>query len=931
MKTSGSYSSIVQGVSQQVPHERGPGQCAEQTNLIPDPVLGLTRRHGSVWQAEADTGFPVEAATAVLEDTANYRSFEYSNQGVDYTILYRTSAAPVGTPLDPLIVYDRTAKTFLPFAQQAPGLDPAADLLRSGGVSAITAVGRYVFLAGHSVVPTASTTDLWDSEPNKSNSVVWVRGGAYARTFKVTAVSAGVEYAFEYKTPTSSYPGTLDTSGVPVYALDPAGGGTNSTEAAYITESGGLYRHLLDKAAWGPANMLGAKGGAAMTNVYPAAPANDMEFSYVDFDPYVYFHVSNLLAPNVTISYDHAKVITNPNYSKQVSDITNAYNTAVTNWIGTAAAAIAPEAIAEQLRLAAVAVGLTSGTVVGSHLAFNNVQSLLVDDGGDSSLIRGVANEIASIDEVSAIHMVGKVVKVRAKTAQEAFYLRATNKNPLDVSGSYSEVIWVEGAGVESTVTAGLLMGTVHDGSFCLGGTAAELASLTALDVPDFTPSTAGDLDTSPLPYFIGRKISYLGVFQDRLMIGSGAVLRVSKTGDYLNFFRSSLLTVPSDDPFEMLSQGSDDDELRHSQLYDRDIVIFGKNRQYVISGSTPLTPTSANMATMSSHSDAADLPPLAAGGVMFYGKLDGGSSSVHQIQPGLVANSPEAFLVSGQLDDYLSGDAIELAKFSKPAPLFLRATGARNTLFTFRYLDHQSGRKQDAWGRWDFHPDLGPVVGMQSTSEGLLVFTIREAHGSLWMVADLCPMLPGLSSTPYLDSQRAWADVATDTGSVRPDSPGAWYVAFDDSSEFRLIGSPLEDAAALFEQWPLGTGPTVGAEMSTQYTLTNPVVRDRNEQAITVSNLTVTKFVLSMTNSSGYTAEVVTAGGSVITAFNGRVLGDPNNIIGRVPVTDYQTSVAVGENTKKFTMNLHAITWLPFTLTAVEWVGQWFNRTQRF
>jgi len=43
-KVSGSYASVVRGVSEQVPQDRRPGQHFEQVNMISDPVRGLARR-----------------------------------------------------------------------------------------------------------------------------------------------------------------------------------------------------------------------------------------------------------------------------------------------------------------------------------------------------------------------------------------------------------------------------------------------------------------------------------------------------------------------------------------------------------------------------------------------------------------------------------------------------------------------------------------------------------------------------------------------------------------------------------------------------------------------------------------------------------------------------------------------------------------------
>jgi hypothetical protein len=919
MRQSDSYPSLVQGVSQQVPHNRDQGRCTEQVNMLPDPVQGLARRHGSRWVAEAElTGVDFETA---VQDTLTWNSISFTTNSTEYVVLIRKGPR-VSASLPPVVVYDKTNKKFLTYKRAA--VDPIVDAIEAGGVSAATPLGKFLMIAGNTVFPQVTTLKVWEEGPQKDNAAVWIRGGAYARTYSVTVQpTIGAPVTFSYKTPTSSYPNTLDTSGVPIYAADPAGGTEVSTESAYIRFEEAAYRAQLSWHAWTPTALTVSKAGVAMTNVFPAAPTLSTQFSWSPGGRYVSFHVSNAAASDITLTYTHVKTITNPSFSKTVTDLSNAYNSAVTTWIGTAAAAIQPDAIAEQLRLAAVAAGITLVAREGSHLLFSDAASLSVSDGGDGSLIRGVAQEINSVDQVTDVHYIGKVVKVRPKNSEEAFYLKAVQKG--SAPSGYGEVLWVEGPGVIQKIENGLVFGLPSGDDFCLASSASLLNSLVPGDYPSFVESTVGDLDTCPLPYFAGRKISYLGVFQDRLLVGSGAVLRTSKVGDYLNFFRSSVLTVPADDPFEVLSQGTDDDELRYDAPYDRDLVIMGAKRQYVLSGRALMAPTSANMPVMSNHSDAATSPPLAVGGLIFYAKNGESAASVHQIMPGMNAESPESFQVSSQLDNYIAGDAIEMAAHAEPAVLFVRSKGYRNGLFTLHYMDTPEGRKQDAWGRWEFADALGPVIGMSSTSAGLLVFTLRQAAGKVWAVADLCPLLSELSPRPYLDSQRPWASVGT--GSLLASDPGPWHVAFDSSSEYRFLGGTLASAGTVIAAYPSATGLTVGCEYPAYVVPTNPYDRDRNGRAVTNGRLTVTKKTAALANSSGLLSTVTYTGGTITKEYNGRRIGDPTNLIGRVPVTTQQVSVAIGKECRDYTLKLAARSWLPLTITSMEWSGQSFNR----
>lgn len=934
MKTSGSMKSLLQGVSQQIAYERRSGQHTEQINMLPDPVQGLSRRWGSKWVAESTTTLDPSLIAAYTTDTNSYRTFEYSNNGNDFVVMRRTAAKAASSTLPPVIVFNRTTKQFLNYTRNVT--DAVLDQLEAGGVSGITAIGKYVFMAGYNIVPTASSVDLWGASSNQQESAVWIRGGAYARTFTVTATRTdNTVFTFSYKTPTSSYPGTLDTSGIPVYAADPAGGTIADTESCYIQQVGALYQAKLSWGAWTPTSLTAKKGATTMTNVYPSTPTTALQYSYNAGDNVINFAAGNLGALDVTMTYTHVKTVTNPNYAKAVNDATNAFNTAVTNWIGTAADAITPNAIAEQLRLAAIAAGLTGALRNQSTVYFSNVKTLVVSDGGDNTLIRGVANEVTAVDQVTTIHKVGKVISVRARDSAEAFYLVAQAKDPSITSG-YTEVTWVESAGTQFTITSALIYATASGSNFYVASTAALLNTLIAGPAPTYTASTAGDANSSPLPFFIGRQITYLGIFQDRLVIGCGAVVRLSKISDYLNFFRSSILTAPADDPLEMLSQGSEDDVLRFSVIYDRDLVIFGDKRQYAISGRSALTPTSPNMPVMSSHANAALVPPLTVGNIIFYALLGDTAASVYQLQPGQISESPESYLQSSQIDTYLMGNIIEFSNNAKPSHLFARTTGARNTIFCYTYLDNQqNGRVQDAWHKLNFDKELGPIVGMSPTPSGLLVYTIRVAKnfaGTLktYLVADLVPLTTGLAPYPYLDSIRTLTQVNTNTGSVSSNSAGDWFVAFDGTSEWKFVGSDLSDQAGLLAEFPSATGPQVGHNQDCLFTPTNPFILDRDGKAVTSGIFTITTLAAGTKASSGFWTDITNSETTVSQEYNARIVGSPDDLVGRETITNYSQVLPIALETRDYTISFRGRTWLPFTLSTLDWVGQWFNRAPR-
>lgn len=798
MKISGSYASLLRGVSQQSPEVRQAGQHEEQINFVSDPVQGLTRRRGTIKRAHKTLPTPSNVVN-MLATAMGYRTHTHSTGGKEYDMLFRehmsnplyTTGSASHAPA--VICYNRTDNVFVPLNVDAS--TTAADTaIGANGISALTSVGKLMALAINGTVASKTNTTKWGPGAT-ARLTLWVRGGAFDRTYSVTPAS-GV--AFSYTTPAASVAGS--------------------------------------------------------------------------------------------------------------------------------STAIAPQNIAASLLAAAVAQGYT-GTVVGAHVSLNIAFEATTSDGGDGTLLRGLYLTLDSVDMLPLMAWDGHVVKIQTGP-DTAFYVKAIAKT--GVTGSLQEVRWVECPGIEQgTTVSNFPVALVEGGTLRLS---LSPATLVGTDVPQFVPSTAGDLlSNSPHAFLNGKQITYLDMFQDRLIVGAGAAVGVSAAGDYFNFFRSSVVTLPIKDGFEMIAQGGEDDTLRHGVAYSRNLVIFGDKRQYIVSGQTALTPTSANMAVMTTYADAAETAPIAAGGQIFYARNKEGSVNVHQIQPGTYVDSAESFPASAQISTYIRGPAAQLAVVpGAPSHMMVRSRNVSNEVAIFSYLDQPDGRKQDAWYRWRFHDKLGSLMGVTSTPDGVLLFWLRynAILDRMDVVLDRLPMSTALSEQPYFDSARPWASVA---GSEISPTETDWKVAFSKPSERFLIGGDFDEAASLLAEYPTETAYLqAGIPAEAFVDLTNPYLRDGQGLAILTGRTVITKIIANMKDSSGLMSRIIAGGTTVTTRFNGRVLGDTLNQIGKVPVTSTQHSVPIGRETREYRLRLSALLWYPLTLIGIEWVGQSYNRTPR-
>lgn len=367
-------------------------------------------------------------------------------------------------------------------------------------------------------------------------------------------------------------------------------------------------------------------------------------------------------------------VSTDPDYAAKVNDRTNQYNAAATAWLAAALDDITPERIASQLAAALNASGFlgpdglatTSGATV--IITDSTVEELLVDDGGDGSLIMAAGNAVPSAGDVVAYHMPGKILRVQpgSEGGAASFYVKAVAKD--GSTGQVTHVSWEECAGEVLVPGTYFVYGAIgFDGRLYLAQSVAELnaAALTSFSPP--TGNASGDMTTNPPPEFYSREISALAAFQDRLVvICAGGAVHTSVLGDYLNFHRTSALTVLPEDPVSFTIIGGEQDTVRHCIPYDRNLLLVGE-RQYMLSGRQVLAPGSAAAAVFSDVPGMATVEPVVLGQSVFFARHSGGRISVHAMRPGQIVESPVVVDLTAQAPRRMTGVPVRLLAMTNP------------------------------------------------------------------------------------------------------------------------------------------------------------------------------------------------------------------------------------------------------------------------
>lgn len=895
-KITGAYSSIVNGVSEQSPTDREEGQHNEQVNFLSDKVFGLVRRRGSEYVDTTNIYSYTGEDSPEERDINNYRTFDFKVDGKEYCLIYRSSLSELFSNLPTVFCFSKEDRKFLTVYNDT---NPVYQQLDAFGANALVNVGRYVYLAPryyeayNQIIQNPSEltiTKKWDTYENFKTAVVWVVTGQYSK-----------KYWFDIR-----FKDTVNNTYKSIH-------GEYTTMKSYFQ--------------------------------------GDLDTTAIAFS--------------------------DPDYQEKVNNIVNAYVSDVNKHIGKSAADILPTNIANEL-LASLQADLTSkamssdveldlsNTTIGIKCkqSSNYIVSMITSSDNfvnEGPAIRVVDNRVydASSD-LSSRHYVGKVVKVKPinSSDNDDYYVKA-EKRYEGSTGDLVEVVWNECAGEEQEIDNSFCYATVHESNFFISGSNTGLKNLVnsnsteqLTQVPGFIPSESGDRKSNEAPYFAGKSIDYLGMFQDRLVVGCENHLSFSRTGDYLNFFKETSLTLLDSDPVGVFSYGSLGDTIKSSATFGRDMVFFGEDQQYVINGDKPFTPKNPVISVFSKYMGTGGSKPISGSGFMFYASKNDDTASIYQIQQGNFKEKSETIDLTYNIPTYIKGNVRELLHTDSPYTIIVSSDGYKNGVYIYNYLDinnYGSDRKMSSWSRWEWDKTLGFISGMTTAgAKGLFIFTLRrnqQGDGDNWcMVSDYFSLENTMDDKPYLDSNRLYSD--KDTGLV-PYNGFAWGPGPDFVNTCYGIGGKDDpkifvgirhgeyseyNPEAVFTDDYAGHNIYQGISFDSYVSPTNPKVTDNSGNPILASKLSVVKYDIYMKDSGGVLLSVNTDSRGEVSfgKYSGREIGWTTSQLGTQPVSTGKMSMFVARNSMEFTYKIQSYKWLPISITDIEYQCRFLYRSKR-
>lgn len=472
-----------------------------------------------------------------------------------------------------------------------------------------------------------------------------------------------------------------------------------------------------------------------------------------------------------------------------------------------------------------------------------------------------------------------------------------------------------------------------------------------------------GDDDSNPFASFVGRTINDVFFHKNRLGFLSDENCIMSGAGDYFRYWRTTALSLLDDDPIDIAASHDKVSILQSAIPYQENLLLFSDQTQFRLEGGEVLTPLTASLPATTEFQSSTRAKPVGCGTSVFFAVEKNNFSAIQEFFVDSDTRTNDARDVTSHVPEYVPAGIFKMAATSNENVLVCLSKNDQDSLFIYKFLYDDSGQAkiQSSWSRWDFpnvtrihsfafiQSDLYMVV---SRTAGVFLEKMTFEQGVIGDAAlgfrvhldqKITDSSPGVSA-----AYNAGLDQTTFT------FPFAWKsfpkavvtvpVEFEPGYEVAIDGDPdrYDSNQIVLEGNLLAEGMVFGTPYVCEYDLSTFQIRDEAPgggiSVVSEGRLQVQRVTLQYAN-TGYFEVIVKPTGrqpwiynpsSYVYGFNGRNLGEEENLISAPAIDTGEYQVPVYSRNDRVMITIRSDSYLPFCVLSAEWVGIHVMKSRR-
>lgn len=808
-----SYKSLLQGVSQQLPEERLPGQVTAQVNMVSDPVTGLRRRPGAEVRFFGTWG-------AVQSGTMCGWYTDLAGQRVH--ILLNTSNGAIFMLDDAL-----NGIAFLEGGEYLINPDPTR--IRAASV------GNEFFLGNLDKVPEMRYRDTVGNPDN--SGFFYIAAGAFGKGFSVDLVYPGGRVSAVYTTP----------------------GGTGAADAAQATPEY-IAEQLVNQLSTGAFNRVRF---TALRKTYEDGPQYALNLQYNTGSPiaptwtdvaYPFeIDVSQINNNYLRIRHNGTRARCVLDFQVRVGAVWNGAPYSTDEYVFDNSYPVITERYVG-------AAALTSKVPTSGDPALfiqRDGPYVFVSRTGGISVNTSVGQAFMVVSKSHTVSDVG-LLPARLPSAANGFICKVgSGKAPQYYQYNQSTTSWDETSAYGSPRRIdNCPISIIWNGKHW------------AFNRDAYEGRNAGDDESNPSMEFMQYGITGMGTYQGRLVLLAGPMVALSAAGHPRRFFRSTVSGIINSDPIEIGSSMASAAAYEWAIPFQKDLLLFSSAYQAVLpSGNAAVTPTTATVVPTSAHETDTTSSPIVLGRTLMYcAPRSEDFFGIMEMAPSPYTDSQYVSQdATPHLPKYMGGRCRFAVSSGVSSLALVAPSGDPYSLVIHEYHWDGDEKRQQAWHQWTFPYKVQTAYFASDT--------ITVVFGENDMVA-VCILDPRAGRVQSTGERRPFLDVNVKLQIVdNIVQVPEWLRTFDPNiaqkCKLSFGTGPLagEEVGFTVEGTNLRTvrsfpnGPVfLGVPYYSGVIPTPPVIRDYNDNIIHGGKATLLRYELGTRNSSQYEVVVTDA-----------------------------------------------------------------------
>jgi len=233
------------------------------------------------------------------------------------------------------------------------------------------------------------------------------------------------------------------------------------------------------------------------------------------------------------------------------------------------------------------------------------------------------------------------------------------------------------------------------------------------LSAGSWTTRQVGDDDTNPFPSFFNgatttgdRKISDIFFFKNRLgFLSEGSVI-MSESGEYFNFFRTTVRSLLDSDPIDINVASKRVTTLSSAVSFQENLILFGERGQFVLKGGDLLTPKTVSVTPITNYESDTSTAPLELGSYLYFPFTRGNFTGIREFAVNANTDNYDSVEITSHVPQYIPSNVMDIAGSTTENLICLvsnKTAADTKDMYVYKYYWEGNQKVLSSWSKFTF------------------------------------------------------------------------------------------------------------------------------------------------------------------------------------------------------------------------------------